>query len=106
MMPWYFTLSCAEQTNAKIHGALFQTWFVRLPLGLFWPARFPNVLSRDFAQASLNFQDPALQALIESLSEAPAAARLRRLEGCGLTDKNGVVSDNDDHDKDADEPKL
>ena len=36
------------------------------------------------SQASLNFEEPALQALIASLPEAPAAARLRCLEMCGL----------------------
>lgn len=34
----------------------------------------------------MDFQDPELQALIESLPDAPATARLQCLEACGLLD--------------------
>ncbi|CAM9823047.1 unnamed protein product [Ectocarpus sp. 4 AP-2014] len=43
-------------------------------------------LPSEAIQASLNFEDPALQKLIESLPEAPAAARRQCLESCGLAD--------------------
>lgn len=35
-------------------------------------------------QASLDIQDPQLKALIDSLPEAPAAARQRCLKMCGM----------------------
>lgn len=40
-------------------------------------------------QASLDVEDPALQALIASLPELPAAARRQCLEACGLVDGDG-----------------
>ena len=42
------------------------------------------IVVRLFIQAALDFEDPALQALIESLPEAPAAARRQCLKMCGL----------------------
>ncbi|CAM9252730.1 unnamed protein product [Scytosiphon promiscuus] len=49
-------------------------------------------LPSEAIQASLNFQDPALQALIESLPEAPAAARLECLKSCGFVDEDDDMS--------------
>ncbi|CAM9923374.1 unnamed protein product [Ectocarpus sp. 6 AP-2014] len=43
-------------------------------------------LPSEAIQASLNFEDPALQKLIESLPDAPAEARGQCLERCGLAD--------------------
>ena len=48
------------------------------------------------SQASLNFEEPALQALIASLPEAPAAARLRCLEMCGLDTGDDAGDDTGD----------
>lgn len=42
-------------------------------------------------QASLNFDDPTLKALLEALPEAPAAARRQCLQRCGL------ATDDDKH---------
>ena len=51
-------------------------------LGLFIPTA--NLLS----QASLNFDDPTLEALLKALPEAPASARRQCLKACGLDDPN------------------
>lgn len=51
-----------------------------------------------YLQASLNFQDPELTALIESLPEAPAAARLECLKMCGLEEAvDDPSSDSDEN---------
>ena len=47
---------------------------------------FDAILVLWIFQGALNFEDPALQALIESLPEAPAAARRECLKMCGLLD--------------------
>ena len=45
------------------------------------PSYFCN---RGFSQASLNFDDPTLKALLEALPEAPAMAQRKCLKACGL----------------------
>ena len=55
-------------------------------------------------QAALDFEDPALQALIESLPEAPAAARRQCLKMCGM-DTTGDDDLSYDYDYDADDKK-
>ena len=48
-------------------------------------------------QASLNFDDPTLKALLKALPEAPAMAQRKCLQRCGLYDgddkKNDSASD-------------
>ena len=55
------------------------------------------------SQASLNFDDPTLKALIEALPEAPARAQRMCLERCGLLDDDRKYDDDrkkyDDDDK-------
>ena len=47
------------------------------------PSYFCN---RGFSQASLNFDDPTLKALLKALPEAPAMAQRQCLQRCGLGD--------------------
>eukprot|EP00752_Nemacystus_decipiens_P018324 g16440.t1 len=58
-------------------------------------------LPSEAIQASLNFEDPELQALIESLPEAPAAARRQCLKMCGLDNGEDNLSYDYDYDSES-----
>lgn len=75
-------------------------YYQRITLNRCGPPAFPT-LSEYFVQASLNAQDPELQALVASLPEAPAAARRECLKTCGLVDGDDLPSDSYDHVYDA-----
>lgn len=51
----------------------------------------------------MNFEEPALQKLIESLPDAPAAARRQCLEMCGLGGAGGGFSYDYTYDKDSED---
>ena len=51
------------------------------------PFRRPRIVETSvLPQASLNFDDPTLKALLEALPEAPAMARSKCLKMCDLDD--------------------
>eukprot|EP00903_Cladosiphon_okamuranus_P019871 g18264.t1 len=59
-------------------------------------------LPSEAIQASLNFDDPDLAALLKALPEAPAAARRQCLKACGMDDDNNnyeYTKEEDDDDK-------
>ena len=71
---------CTTPTPHTTVGSVFTPSWFGLPL-----ASAANKHA-SFSQASLNFDDPTLEALLEALPEAPAAARRQCLKACGLDD--------------------
>ena len=71
----YPTLVCSSRCPTPSHLVVFR--FVVL---------LPTLTIVAATQASLNFDDPTLKALLESLPEAPAMAQRKCLQRCGLGD--------------------
>ena len=61
---------------------------------------------RNLSQASLNFDDPTLKALLEALPEAPAMAQRKCLKACGLyKDDDSKRDSSDDKKRDSSDDK-
>ena len=54
------------------------------PTRVFWFHSTPGCCVSCCLQASLNFDDPTLEALLKALPEAPAMAQRQCLQRCGL----------------------